>query len=255
MEQTVRFGIGERLGAIGVIVGVAGVVVSVTYPLAYPESGISVETWRLVFWISALVFSASVLFFICDLIFLTLRRSGIKLGTALTIIGTFLIALGGIIGMIGAFKMDAKPEAPSERKTPNPYAKFTNSELVQKVELFASQLRTFESDYDRKNANIIAQSQPRFPVIGKDQIENAQRLFKKAQDERQELDRQKKVDYQNRFQSDAILLLQELSRRLGMSDNDHPRILLFTIQNAFLSGISPVANIANYLEQLAKRLP
>jgi hypothetical protein len=112
-----RFGLWERLAVTAFVAGVAGIVVSVAYPLAYPESVISIETWRIVLWISAIILGSSVLFFGCDLGLHIARRFGVKVGTALASIGTILIVVGAIVGLIGAFRID-HPEKKTETGSP-----------------------------------------------------------------------------------------------------------------------------------------
>jgi hypothetical protein len=106
METEFRFGIWERLAIAAFLAGVAGVVVSIAYPLAYPESAVSIETWRTIFWMSMFVLGSSVLFFFCDLGLYIASRKDVRVGTTLAAIGTILIIVGTIIGIIGAFAID-----------------------------------------------------------------------------------------------------------------------------------------------------
>jgi hypothetical protein len=115
------FGLWERLAVTAFIAGVAGIAVSVAYPLAYPESAISIETWRFVLWLSIFILGSAVLFFICDLGLQIARSFGVKVGTALTSIGTILIVVGAIVGLIGAFRIDYPTKEP-DADTPWVYA-------------------------------------------------------------------------------------------------------------------------------------
>jgi hypothetical protein len=124
MESSFRIGLWERLGVAAFAAGVAGVAISVAYPFAYPESTVSIETWRLIFWTSTFVLAASVLFFICDLVLHILIRRGVKLGLALASIGTALIIVGAIVGLLGAFTMDKPAPAGGAPQLPDVTLKF-----------------------------------------------------------------------------------------------------------------------------------
>jgi hypothetical protein len=107
MEPRVsKLGIAERLAVVGLVAGVAGVAVSIAFPPAYPESLLSIDGWKIVFWISITILSISVLFGLSDIAVHVALRRGVELGTVLVLIGTIFIAIGIIIGLIGAFKMD-----------------------------------------------------------------------------------------------------------------------------------------------------
>jgi uncharacterized membrane protein len=106
MEATFRFGIGERLAVVGIIFGVGSLAVGLMFPLAYPDA-LGPVTARHVVWFGTAVIATSLLFVVCEVARYFLMKSGIKLGLSLALIGTFLIVVGGVLGMIGAFKMDA----------------------------------------------------------------------------------------------------------------------------------------------------
>jgi hypothetical protein len=143
-----RFGIIERLGVAAFLVGVAGVVASVTLPPAYQEA-LSHTWWgAFLFWGSLAVILASVLFFLCDLTLYVLRRRGVKLGTALISIAFVLGVAAAIVGLIGAFKIDqekriAKEEviSPSaEVSTSTVEAKSQEPKVIILVDCYYSQL-------------------------------------------------------------------------------------------------------------------
>lgn len=55
------------------------------------------------------------------------RERGAKLGMSLAVVGTFLIIFGGIIGMLGAFKVDSAPSRnDSLTETPSLLSRFMN---------------------------------------------------------------------------------------------------------------------------------
>lgn len=101
------FGIGERLGVIALIVGVAGVAASVTLPPAIQEQLAQSGLGPILFWVSLGIIVFAVLFFVCDLAAYVLWKMGTGLGVSLAIIGTALIVVGGIVGLVGAFKADS----------------------------------------------------------------------------------------------------------------------------------------------------
>jgi hypothetical protein len=118
MEKDFRFGLWERLAVAAFLAGIAGIAVSIAYPLAYPESAISIETWRMVFWGSTTVLGSVVLFFICDLGLQIALWKGARLGTILASIGTIFIVVGAIVGLIGAFKIDHSREEKDTTASP-----------------------------------------------------------------------------------------------------------------------------------------
>ncbi len=117
MEAGLRFGIGERISAVGIIIGLFGLVAGVSYPLAFPDADPAIA--RYCFEISAVIIGASILFFVSDLALYLLRRVGIPLGTALAIIGTAFIVIGAIVGLIGAMKTD-HPSAAQNKESEHP---------------------------------------------------------------------------------------------------------------------------------------
>jgi hypothetical protein len=110
METSFRFGLWERLAVTAFLASIAGVVVSVAYPLAYPESAISIETWRVILWTSIIVLGGTILFFISDLGVQIALKRGVRMGTVLVSIGTILIIVGSVVGLIGAFMIDRPPK-------------------------------------------------------------------------------------------------------------------------------------------------
>jgi hypothetical protein len=106
MAKGFHFGIAERLAVLGIVLGLAGAIASVTVPLAYPDA-FSPEALRQASWASLLVVGAGVLFGVCDLfVFYMVGVKGKKLAEALVILGTAFIAIGAVMGAIGAVKFD-----------------------------------------------------------------------------------------------------------------------------------------------------
>lgn len=110
MDPNFRFGIWERLAAIALLAGVAGVMASMTLPSSYQEHLAQTGLGIYLFWISVAIIGLSVLFFVCDLALHIALKKGVKLGMALLSIGTVLIVVGFVVGLIGAFKFDESEE-------------------------------------------------------------------------------------------------------------------------------------------------
>src|ERR1700739_3785194 len=89
-------GLGE-LGLLFALISVAGVGVPMIWP---DEKGIAIA-FVLLGGAGFVVIAVFAFLRVC-------RERGVKLGLALAMIGTFLIVLGGIVGMIGAFKIDTQ---------------------------------------------------------------------------------------------------------------------------------------------------
>jgi len=129
-----KFGIWERLGVIALIVGVAGVVASLTLPPAVQDQLAHSGLGPILFWGSLAIIFLAVLFFVCDFALFVLTRMGIAIGMALAIIGTTLIIVGAVVGLVGAFRTDS-PTKGSEHDTPWVYAvsQTQNNEIARIV--------------------------------------------------------------------------------------------------------------------------
>jgi hypothetical protein len=116
-------GLGE-LGLLFGLIGVAGVGVPVIWP---DEKGVGIA-FVLLGGIGFIVVAIFAFIRVC-------RERGVKLGLALAMIGTFLIVLGGIVGMVGAFKIDAQdeqngPRAGAETRPRGPTLEATNRSTI-----------------------------------------------------------------------------------------------------------------------------
>lgn len=120
MESNFRFGIIERLTVAAFVAGVFGVVASVSLPAPYQEYLAHSGWGPVLFGVSFAVILSSALFFICDLALYIATKRGVKLGTALVFIGFGLIILGAIVGLKGAWMMDAAKEAELQPKLEHP---------------------------------------------------------------------------------------------------------------------------------------
>ena len=154
MEIGFRFGVWERLAVTAFLASIAGVVVSVAYPLAYPASAISIETWRVILWTSIVVLGGTILFFLCDLGVQIALRRGIKLGTVLASIGTALIIIGAIVGLVGAFRIDNEEVQKYKSTVPDIAAEFEGmyakdfSDLLSSERPFTIQAKDSASGLD-----------------------------------------------------------------------------------------------------------
>ena len=101
-----KFGIWERLATTAFIAGVAGLVAGMTLPPAAQEFLTKTGFGHALFYVSMAVIVCAVLFFVVDFTLYVAKKKGLKLGAILTILGTSLIALGVIVGLIGAFIID-----------------------------------------------------------------------------------------------------------------------------------------------------
>jgi hypothetical protein len=104
MEANFRFGIIERLSVAAFIAGVAGVVASMSLPAPYQEFLAKTGFGPYLFWGSMLAIASTVAFFVGDLALYFLNRRSAKLG--LVVLGTAMIIVGGVVGLIGAFRVD-----------------------------------------------------------------------------------------------------------------------------------------------------
>src|ERR1700733_12227447 len=147
MESDFRFGIWERLSVAGFIVGVAGLVASGTLPPDLQEALVQSGLGHALFWGSAVIILAAILFFICDLAFYILSKKGVKVGIALASIGTVLIILGALVGLIGAFKIDSPSTARRAASTaPDVTLRFVYPErpaviLINNSDVLAKQIK------------------------------------------------------------------------------------------------------------------
>ena len=107
MDSGFRFGIIERVTVAAFIAGIFGVVASVTLPAPYQEALAKTGLGPYLFWISVACIAFTVVFFIGDLALYFLKRRRIKLGMAMVMVGTTMVVFGGLVGLIGAFKIDA----------------------------------------------------------------------------------------------------------------------------------------------------
>jgi len=128
MESGFRFGIGERISAVGIVIGLFGLVAGVSYPLAFPDA-------------DPAIIGASILFFVSDLALYLLRRVGIPLGTALAIIGTAFIVIGAIVGLIGALKTD-HPSAAQNKESEHPVSNSNAVSVMPPVFTFSNTWQT-----------------------------------------------------------------------------------------------------------------
>jgi hypothetical protein len=210
--------------------------------------------WRWTLWIGIAVFTACA----CVLLIDYLRPGGKAI---------FLFGIGAgiallIISAIAFVFNQTKIEIASDHKIiSNPYAKFTPAELREKTFLFATQLRNFEAEYDRKDdeARNRLHRETRLPVITEDGIAQENKLFREIREETQKISRQKQNEYSSRFQSEAKLIFEALSVKLRLTDNENNRSPFIMsaramIESSRLAGAAPVTTIANYLEDLARRL-
>jgi hypothetical protein len=152
-EASFKWGILERLAVAAFVVGVFGVVASVTLPPAYQEA--LAHTWwgSFLFVGSLVIIALAVAFFIGDLTLYVARKRGVKLGVILVITGTALIVIGGIVGLIGAFQID-HPQKQVHTRPPNPLAGLTNAQLRQRAVTLARDLRDFDNIYQRRDGQI-----------------------------------------------------------------------------------------------------
>jgi hypothetical protein len=119
MESNFRFGIIERLTVAAFVAGVAGVAASLSLPAPYQEFLASTGIGPILFLVSVAIIVASILFFLCDLILHICKKMGVREKMALVAIGTVLIVIGSIIGLIGAFRTDVQ-ESPSLPRATEP---------------------------------------------------------------------------------------------------------------------------------------
>jgi hypothetical protein len=260
MEPTFRFGIGERLGAVGIVLGAGGVVVGVMFPLAYPDA-FSPSAARFIFWVGATLISASVLFFICDLARYILIKKGVAPGMTLISIGFSLMALGAFVGTIGAMKEDGFVKLTwVEHKKPGPLASLSNPLLRERAIAMAERLRYLEQEYQSKRNQLSYEGFGRRRTMTEADktadwhAENARTIA--LMDEMQ-------GEFRNKFRSDAMILRDEFSARLKslpMPEGRYPNGMtvrpdMQIFDKPFLAGPDPLSGGADLLEYWAKQLP
>jgi hypothetical protein len=258
MELAFRFGIGERLGAVGIVLGASGVVVGVMFPLAYPDA-FSPSAARSIFWVGATLISASVLFFICDLARYILIRKGVAPGMTLISIGFSLMALGAFVGTIGAMNEDGFVKLTwLEHKKPGPLASLSNPLLRERA--IAMALRNLEQEYQSKRNQLSYEgfgrrrSMTEADKTADWHAENARTIA--LMDEMQ-------GEFRNKFRADVIILRDEFSERLkplpmpeGRYPNGMPvRPDMQIFDKPYLAGPDPLSSGADLLEYWAKQLP
>lgn len=261
METEFRFGIWERLGIVALLAGVAGILVSIAFPLAYPESPISIEGWRAILWVSTFVLGAAVIFFVCDLSVYIASRKGVRLGLVLVSIGTILIIVGAIVGFVGAFKIDHPSKTVTEER-PGPLAGLTNSQLRERTIAFAQSLRDLQGRYDSESNQMQFQSWVRRRSTSD---ENEKLAMSREEEAQSMLLRDKlEMDFRNKYRSDGLVLREELRKRLKTlpmptagTNTDVVRRQFYSqiFDKPFLSGPSPLSGAADLLEYWAKLLP
>ncbi len=78
-------------------------------------------------------------------------------------------------------------------------------------------------------------------------------------DQYNNLDEQRRLTYQTRFRKEffgaAVALRDELLLRIPDSSRIKPQYPIFALDNGSLAGASPLAEVATYIEALARRLP
>ncbi len=138
----------------------------------------------------------------------------------------------------------------------NEFAGHTNNQLRQRVITFAREMRVFESDYKAKRP----QMEPLWGSTQQEIRENWSRHIAQSH----ALSEAEKVHFRNNFLGEARSLRDELSKRLGISTvaesptsyaNMEENMVAHTLKFGMLAGPSPVSDIADYLEKLARALP
>ncbi|MCP9630722.1 hypothetical protein NML43_26830 [Rhodopseudomonas palustris] len=261
MGNDSRFGIFERLAVIAFVAGVAGVILSIAFPLAYPNSPISKEAWQRIFWTSALVFGASALFSISEITVHVVQRMIIRVGSALVVIGICLIALGSFVGFLGAFRIDRESDNSSAEQPPskdvahiaNRTDRFGDISTLKDQQLrsltaqFAKEMRTTEGNFEKRLA-------PSFDYPNMS-AEEKRKEYERLQAERGELEAQKLAIFRNTLHMDMMALLRELEDRLKQKGILIPSDKPMAPFVGNLAGVAPLSRGADYLERLARMLP
>jgi hypothetical protein len=183
------------------------------------------------------------------------------MGMTLVFIGLGLMALGAVVGMIGAMNEDGFIKLTwLEHRKPGLLASLSNPLLRERAIAMAERLRNLEQEYQSKrNQKSYEGFGRRMSMSEADKIanwhaENARTIA--LMDEMQ-------GEVRNKFRSDAIILRDEFSERLkplpmpeGRYPNGipaRPHMQIFDKPN--LAGPDPLSSGADLLEYWAKQLP
>jgi hypothetical protein len=128
------------------------------------------------------------------------------------------------------------------------YAGLSNSQLRTLVITHTTEMRNFEKKYENQRSEIynIYQSDPR-EMMNKRDINNNEEI----------------TEFHNNFLSKSRSLHLELLKRLGLEyPNWQPGIkdisytvAVMLLDTGFVAGARPISDLANYLEDLARKLP
>src|SRR5262249_39502622 len=90
-----------------------------------------VEPWSITWWVGVIALSAIALGYI---VYKVLEAHSVRRGTMLAILGTTLIVVGAVTGLVGAFMEDLREAAPTSaaKETSKPPTMFDYFESVQK---------------------------------------------------------------------------------------------------------------------------
>jgi len=152
--------------------------------------------------------------------------------------------------------------APSDVQSPSPLAALTNTQLREKTIAFAQTLRDFETKFTNEDEAILQEEQSAFRP-GESKEESRQRFFATAK-KLLELDNKERNDFMNNYRTDALILRDELKKRLGELPYPSTTSGMGTgwygegdqiFEGPLLTGAYPITVGANLLEYWAAQLP
>jgi hypothetical protein len=166
------------------------------------------------------------------------------------------------ISLIIGNKPEVMPTGPLNAPPRGPLAGLTNAQLKERAIALANDLRRLESDYDSRRRQLSYESFARLRKLPTDEAKSAE--FHAENEREMKLGDEKEAAFRTRYRSDAIILREELERRLNalpMPENRRfpgapplpPDQTIFDMP--MLVGVAPLSGGADLLEYWAKQLP
>jgi hypothetical protein len=135
--------------------------------------------------------------------------------------------------------------APKDQTT---YSKMTNRELRQATVELVPKLRTFQQQVEHRDTMAVLEQHQRISGLSEPERNQAFQQNMLATVSQSQL---RNMEFQRNYRASAIALRDELLRRLP---EQRPEMLP-ALDYGMLAGVTPVGQVADYLERLAKLLP